>query len=223
MMVAPGSHAPRWRRLPEERPHQIIAAALEVFGEHGLANARLDDIARRAGVAKGTLYLYFPNKEALFREMVQQMCVAAIEERELQAASFRGTAVEQLRDYIGAMWRTVRTPLFETIYRLTTAELRSFPDLMEFFLREVVVRSLRVTERIIARGIASGEFRQTDPQVAARMLHAILIKHGVWCAQGIQAPWLAMPGEPEVLAQITEFYLHAILSNPDALDGHAHA
>jgi AcrR family transcriptional regulator len=53
---------PRWRRLPEERPRQILAAALEVFGEHGLAAARLEDIAKRAGVSKGTIYLYFPNK-----------------------------------------------------------------------------------------------------------------------------------------------------------------
>src|SRR4051812_24710326 len=73
---------PRWRRLPEERPRQILAAALSVFGERGLAAARLDDIAKRAGLSKGTIYLYFPNKEELFREMVRTTVISAIEERE---------------------------------------------------------------------------------------------------------------------------------------------
>src|SRR5476651_1052584 len=73
------SAQPKWRRRPEHRPQQIIEAALEVFGECGLANARLQDIAERAGVSKGTIYLYFPNKEELFREMVRQTAVAAIE------------------------------------------------------------------------------------------------------------------------------------------------
>ena len=62
---------PRWRRLPEERPSQILDAALEVFAEHGMAAARLEDIAKRAGVSKATIYLYFPNKEALFRAVIR--------------------------------------------------------------------------------------------------------------------------------------------------------
>ena len=62
---------PRWRRLPGERPNQILQAALEVFDEQGLAGARLEDIAKRAGVSKGTIYLYFANKEELFREMIR--------------------------------------------------------------------------------------------------------------------------------------------------------
>ena len=73
---------PKWRRLPEERPQQIIEAALDVFAERGLASARLEDIAKRAGVSKGTIYLYFPNKEALFREVVRQTVVANIERAE---------------------------------------------------------------------------------------------------------------------------------------------
>ncbi|HMF99610.1 MAG TPA: helix-turn-helix domain-containing protein, partial [Gemmatimonadaceae bacterium] len=71
------SAPPKWRRCPEDRPEQIIKAALEVFGECGLANARLQDIAERAGVSKGTIYIYFPNKEELFREMIRQTAVAA--------------------------------------------------------------------------------------------------------------------------------------------------
>src|SRR5689334_25392266 len=89
---------PRWRRLPEERPRQILEAALAVFGERGLAGARLEDIAKRAGVSKGTIYLYFPNKEELFRSMIRQTVIAAIEqgERELD----RGSPTAQLRRYM---------------------------------------------------------------------------------------------------------------------------
>src|SRR6478752_3886523 len=79
---------PRWRRLPEDRPRQILTAALEVFGERGLAAARLEDIAKRAGLSKGTIYLYFPNKEELFREVIRHTIIAQIEraERDLAAA-----------------------------------------------------------------------------------------------------------------------------------------
>ena len=67
------------RRAPDERPQQILDAALAVFDEEGLDRARLDDIARRAGIAKGTIYLYFPNKEALFREVVRQTIGSRLE------------------------------------------------------------------------------------------------------------------------------------------------
>src|SRR3954469_24182181 len=73
---------PRWRRLPEERPRQILEAALAVFAERGLAAARLEDIAKRAGVSKGTIYLYFPNKEELFREVIRNSVITFIERGE---------------------------------------------------------------------------------------------------------------------------------------------
>ena len=71
--------APARRRRPDERPTQILEAALDIFGEKGLAAARLEDIAKRAGLAKGTIYLYFPNKEALFREMIRRTLVVRLE------------------------------------------------------------------------------------------------------------------------------------------------
>ena len=81
-LQATSAAEPRWRRLPEERPEQILDAALAEFGERGLAGARLEDIAKRAGLSKGTIYLYFPNKEALFREMVRDIVVSQLEESE---------------------------------------------------------------------------------------------------------------------------------------------
>ena len=105
------SNGVRWRRLPEERPQQILDAAFEVFGEHGLASARLDDIAKRAGVAKGTIYLYFPNKEALFKEMIRQTVIAHLERSERDFVADRGTsATDQLRDYMQGLWFLTRSP-----------------------------------------------------------------------------------------------------------------
>src|SRR5919112_1017853 len=111
------------RRLPEERPAQIVEAALAEFGERGLAGARLDDIARRAGVAKGTIYLYFPNKEALFKEMVRHTVVARLEQAEVELDALTGTGPEQVREYMRRWWAYLETPEFQTVYRLLHAEL----------------------------------------------------------------------------------------------------
>src|ERR1043166_3869870 len=81
---------PRWRRRPEERPEEIITAALEVFGEDGFAHATLDSVARKAGVSKGTLYLYFDSKDELFREMLRGKCVASLAKAEARLAAFQG-------------------------------------------------------------------------------------------------------------------------------------
>src|SRR3954469_10837749 len=87
---------PKWRRCPADRPVQIIKAALDVFGEYGLANARLQDIAAKAGISKGTIYLYFPNKEELFREMIRQTAVAAISRAETLLAEGNRNPTAQL-------------------------------------------------------------------------------------------------------------------------------
>ena len=205
---------PKWRRLPEERPHQIIEAGLEVFAERGLASARLEDIAKRAGVSKGTIYLYFPNKEALFREVVRQTVVATIERAEREIV--HGSATEQLLTYIRGYWSFVRSPRFEAIYRLVMAELQNFPDLAQFYSEEVVQRSARLIGRLIQQGIDSGEFRPIDPKVAARMLQALIVSHGLWCSRQKFFPHMAGATDEKVLAELTDFYLHAIKAVPDA-------
>src|SRR5947199_9604269 len=126
MAAQPVTTEPRWRRLPEERPRQILAAALEVFGEHGLANARLEDIAKRAGLSKGTIYLYFPNKEALFREMVRHTVVSQLEEGERRFGTMNGTATEALTDFMRQYWTFIRSSQFAPLFRLIHAELPNF-------------------------------------------------------------------------------------------------
>src|SRR4051812_20118599 len=123
-------HQPaKFRRLPEERPRQILHAALAVFGERGLAAARLDDIAKRAGLSKGTIYLYFPNKEELFREVVRDTVVTQLEagERMIGETSTSVTAV--LTEFMRTYWTFIRSAEFAPIFRLIHAEIHNFPDL----------------------------------------------------------------------------------------------
>ncbi|MFL5487081.1 MAG: TetR/AcrR family transcriptional regulator [Gemmatimonadaceae bacterium] len=208
------STPPKWRRRPEHRPQQIIDAALEVFGECGLANARLQDIAKRAGVSKGTIYLYFPNKEELFREVIRQTAVAAIESGEKTIT--QGTPTSQLYAAMRAYWQFVRSPIFMTIYRLVIGELHQFPDLAEFYAHEVVARGQKLLSGIIRRGIESGEFREIDPMVAARMLVALTIMNGIWRQERTGVPLLCHKNEDEVFRELAHFYLQAITASDGA-------
>src|ERR1035441_9442112 len=125
------SHDPRWRRLPEERPQQILDAALSVFSEHGIDAAKLEEIAAKAGVSKGTIYLYFPSKEDLFREVVRQRVVPHIAEAD--AIPDEGSAVEQIERYLAHQWETLSLDGSEGWVRLVLLELHRFPDLAEFY------------------------------------------------------------------------------------------
>ena len=208
------SAPPKWRRCPEDRPEQIIKAALQVFGECGLANARLQDIAERAGVSKGTIYLYFSNKEELFREMIRQTAIAAIERAE--QALTQGTPTTQLLTFMRGYWTFVRSPVFSTIYRLVLGELHQFPDLAKFYAHEVVARGQRLLGGIIRRGIDAGEFREIDPMIAARMLVALIVMNGIWRDEHTGVPLLAHKSDEEVFNELAQFYLHSIAPSEGA-------
>jgi len=208
------SAPPKWRRCPEDRPEQIIKAALEVFGECGLANARLQDIAERAGISKGTIYLYFSNKEELFREMIRQTAVAAIERAE--RANVPGTPRNQLLAFMRGYWAFVRSPVFLTIYRLVLGELHQFPDLAKFYASEVVARGQNLLAGIIRRGIDAGEFREIDPMVAARMVVALTVMNGIWRDEHTGVPLLLHKSDEEVFNELAQFYLHSIAPSDGA-------
>jgi len=199
---------PKWRRRPEDRPQQIIEAALAVFGQCGLANARLQAIADRAGVSKGTIYLYFPNKEELFREMIRETAVAAIESGEKTVG--HGTPTEQLRSAMRSYWNFVRSPVFGTIYRIVLGELHQFPDLAAFYADEVVSRGLKLLSGILRHGVETGEFREIDPMIAARMLVALTVMHGIWRDEHTGVPLLCHKTDEAVFQELAQFYLHAI-------------
>lgn len=217
MSAADTNQEPRWRRLPEERPRQILEAALEVFGERGLGQARLDDIAKQAGLSKGTIYLYFPNKEELFREVVRTFIVSRLEEAEQEVGDYDGrTATEQLTAYMLKWWSFLRSRTYATLYRLIIGELHRFPDLAEFYAREVVIRSQNLVARIVRRGVERGEFRPVDPYVATRIMSSMLISHALWCSKREVFKLLPARSEDELLAELKDFILHALRPIPEA-------
>jgi AcrR family transcriptional regulator len=217
MAISSSQQEPRWRRLPEERPQQILDAALAIFGERGLAAARLEDIAKRAGLSKGTIYLYFPNKEELFREVIRHTIIAQIEraERELAAAT-QQSASETLGEFVRGYWGFLRSPNFAALFRLIHAELSNFPDLARFYGREVIERVFRLVSSIVERGVRSGEFRSIDPAVAARMLGPMLLMHALWCSHRDLFKATANKTDEQVLDEVLDFYLHAIRPVPVA-------
>ena len=206
---------PRWRRLPEARPAQILDAALDVFAEHGLSAARIEDIAKRAGLSKGTIYLYFPNKEALFREVIRQTVVSQIESGERDFEHATTTATASLERYMRRHWEFIRSPKFTPIFRLIHAEISQHPDLARFYADEVVTRGHRLLAAIVRRGIDQGEFRDdVDPAVAARMLSAPFVMHGIWCRHREAFTWMARKSDDEVLAELMHYNLSALRTPP---------
>src|SRR6266511_3278000 len=139
----PTSTSPRWQRRPEARPEEILDAAFEEFGEQGFARTRLEEVAQRAGVSKGTLYLYFDSKETLFREMVRARAVTAIREGEAFVQGFQGSHRDLLVAFLQRMYRVLRDQNLSRISRLVQAELVSFPELAQFYTEEVLLPAVR--------------------------------------------------------------------------------
>jgi AcrR family transcriptional regulator len=211
---------PRWRRLPEERPKQILEAALAVFAERGLTAARLDDIAKRAGLSKGTIYLYFPNKEELFREVIRHSVIAFIERGEERFETL-GDPLQALDAWMEGYWAWLRSPVFPAIHRLVNSEFLNHPDLAAFYGKEVIERAHRLMFGILERAMDQGQLRRMDPLVAARMLSALFVTHALWYHNGTSIKSIAHIPEDVVFGQLRDFFLHAM--RPDVSDAGRHA
>jgi AcrR family transcriptional regulator len=200
---------PRWRRLPEERPRQILDAALAVFAERGLAAARLDDIAKRAGLSKGTIYLYFPNKEELFREVIRNSVIAFIERSEARLEEL-GDPLQALDAWMVGYWQWLRSPVFPAMHRLVNSESHSFPDVAAFYAREVIERAHRHVCGMLERAMHTGQMRPMDPLVAARMLSALFVTHALWYHHGTSIKSIAHIPDETIVSQLRDFFLHAM-------------
>ncbi|HZZ36431.1 MAG TPA: helix-turn-helix domain-containing protein, partial [Caulobacteraceae bacterium] len=123
------SGSPRWRRRKDERPSEIVAAALAVFAEKGFAAARLDDIAARAGVSKGALYLYFETKEELFRAVVSDTVAPNIDTLAGLVEAYEGDFASLARAAFATLTNVAdQTPLGGVV-KMVIGESRNFPEL----------------------------------------------------------------------------------------------
>ncbi|MBX6323700.1 MAG: helix-turn-helix transcriptional regulator [Rhodospirillaceae bacterium] len=157
-----------------------MTAALDCFAERGFAATRLDDIAARAGVTKGTLYLYFPSKKELFKAVVRQFLVPLLDSRETEDADPGVTSAELIRRLLLSVPETLAGSPVAAIPRLLLAEAHNFPDLARFYFEEVPLRARRRVARLVRRGMERGEFRAIDPDHAFYCAVSPLIMTVLW-------------------------------------------
>lgn len=202
---------PKFKRRAEDRPREICAAALAVFAEKGFAAARLDEIARRAGVSKGTLYLYFEDKEDLFRAVVRDTVAPNIDSVQ-QAVAAAELPFAMLADMFLAKFAEVagRVPV-GAVAKMVIGESRNFPELAKVWHDQVAGRALAMLSGLIEKAQAKGEVRAGDPRLHAFTLMGPMLM-GVLYRETLQ-PVGAAPLDLEQLAkQHTETVLAGLLT-----------
>jgi AcrR family transcriptional regulator len=172
---------PRWRRRKDARPAEIVTATAEVFAERGYAAARLDDVAHRAGVTKGTVYLYFKNKEELFKAIVREAVLPNVAEIEAMLPSYSGSVADLLRGVVPIAKRLLDDPRLGALPKILIGDSGNFPELARFYYRNVIRRVLALISGLLERGKQAGEFRaDLDTSAAAPLVMAPLLMGALW-------------------------------------------
>jgi AcrR family transcriptional regulator len=171
---------PRWQRRAEDRPREICAAALEVFAERGFAAARLEEIARRAGVSKGTLYLYFKDKEDQFRAVVRDTVAPniAMMRQAVEAADLPFEAVVRL--LLPRFAELAGTVPIGAVAKIVIGESRNFPELAKTYYDLVVSQAVALMTGLIEKAQTNGEVRPGDPRLHAMSLVGPMIMGLLW-------------------------------------------
>ena len=157
-----------------------MAAALELFVEKGFTGTRLEDVAARAGVSKGTLYLYFDSKEALFKAVIEEGIVPILEEGADLLDSFEGGSADLLRALIGEWWQRIGNTHLAGVPKLMISEAGNFPELATYYNEAVITRGRDLMRRTLQRGIAAGEFRVVDVETAIDVIFAPVLMMVIW-------------------------------------------
>ncbi len=163
------------QRRKETRPQELLDAALQLFVEKGFAATRSEEVARRAGVSKGTLYLYYPSKEELFKAVVRQSMSTLIAEGIELADAYEGSSSDLLATLMDIWWQKVGNTPAAGIHKIVLSEVRNFPELAQFYADEVIVPADRLFSTVVQRGIDSGEFREVPVHEVAHVLMAPMI------------------------------------------------
>jgi AcrR family transcriptional regulator len=163
------------QRRKDARPQELLDAALSLFVEKGFAATRAEEVAKRAGVSKGTLYLYYPSKEELFKAVVRRNLTSLIAEGEELLGCFEGSSSELLALLIQTWWERFGSTPAAGIHKIVLAEVRNFPELAQFYADEVMVPADRLFGGCVERGVARGEFRPMPTHEVSLALIAPLI------------------------------------------------
>jgi AcrR family transcriptional regulator len=176
--------AAKRERRKEARPGELLDAALDLFVEKGFAATRSEEVAARAGVSKGTLFLYFPTKEELFKAVVRENMSGRFAEWNEEFEGFEGSTADMVRYCMNVWWERIGATRASGITKLIISEARNFPELAAFYQKEVIRPGTELVRKMLQRGIASGEFRDIDLDYAvfsitAPMIFLIMMKHSL--------------------------------------------
>jgi AcrR family transcriptional regulator len=155
----------RWQRRKQARPAEIIQSALSAFAEKGFAAAKLDDIARDAGVAKGTLYLHFETKEDLFRAVVRTAIAPQIDAVKASAEVFSGPFSQLAPRILLAIAKAMEEGRLPALVKMVVGESHNFPDLARIWHDDVLSKAIGALSGVIARAQSRGELRAGDPRL----------------------------------------------------------
>jgi AcrR family transcriptional regulator len=188
-MPAPNPVSPSGPALParharrkDARPGELLSAALDLFVEKGFAATRVEEVAARAGVSKGTLFLYFASKEELFKAVVRENISGRFSQWNAEFAAFEGSTAEMLRHCMALWWSRLGSSKASGITKLMLGEAKNFPELATFYQQEVIQPAHELIRRILQRGVDRGEFAVMDMKygvyaVLAPMLFLQLLMH----------------------------------------------
>ena len=207
-MLAPGE--PKFRRRKADRPGEILEAAMAVFAERGFAAARLDEIAARAGVSKGALYLYFETKEELFRAVVEQAIAPNILTIRAMIAAHPGPFPELLRLFAEQLTQIVETLPIGGVVKMVIGEARNFPEIARVYHDALVAQALSGLTDAISAAQARGEVRPGDPRAYALQVVAPMLVGVIWRETFV--PVGAQPFDlPAVIRQHVETLLGGLM------------
>ncbi len=204
-------------RRKEARPGELIQAALELFVEKGFAATRSEEVAARAGVSKGTLFLYFQSKEDLLRAVITENLAGRFPEWNEEFEAFEGSTADMLRYCTQVWWERVGATPVSGLTKLMLSEGNNFPELAAFYQREVVMPGQALLRRILRRGIERGEFIAVEVDYAihavlAPMIFLFLVRHNAsWIEEG-----LALDPQTYIATQ-TEIVIRGLSRNPPPL------
>ncbi len=176
--------SPKRERRKEARPGELLDAALDLFVEKGFAATRAEEVAARAGVSKGTLFLYFQSKEELFKAVISENIAGRFTEWNAEFAAYDGSSADMLRYAMNMWWERIGATRASGITKLIISEAHNFPEVTAFYQTEVIQPGQALIRRILQRGVDRGEFAVDDMDhavysVIAAMVFLVMSKHSV--------------------------------------------
>lgn len=171
---------PRYQRRKEDRPQEIADAAFDAFAENGYAATRVEEVASRAGVSKGLLYLYYKTKEELFKAVVRNVVVRRVDALIEVVENTDLSAEEFIRGPASNFFKKIPGSPVAVVVRLLISEGPRHPDLLDYYYNNVVSKGLAAIRKVIARGIERGEFKPGAADMPPHLFLAPVMLSVVW-------------------------------------------